>query len=85
MGTTINLEPNWQGMRAWVRHVAHTEPQTALAINAAMGSEAADLTGVAEKLPYSKLLAAAEQGRVSKPDELSKRELIRALNPGAGR
>lgn len=37
---TVNLTPNWAGMRAWLLNVARTDLQTAERIAAEMGSEA---------------------------------------------
>ena len=36
---TVNIEPNWEGMRAWILNIARTDIATALKINAEMGSE----------------------------------------------
>lgn len=37
---TVNLEPNWEGMRAWVLNMAQTDPQKAQEIAREMGNEA---------------------------------------------
>ncbi len=55
MTESINLEPNWEGMRAWVLNVYKTDPATARKIAADMGSEAPELPedeGPVEE-PYS--------------------------------
>jgi hypothetical protein len=39
---SINLEPNWEGMRAWVQELEKTDPQVAQGIKDAMGSESPD-------------------------------------------
>lgn len=44
MAESITLEPNWDGMRAWVRHVYRTDPVTAMKIAAEMGPEAPDFS-----------------------------------------
>lgn len=40
---TINVEPNWDGMRTWVLHIYKTDPMLARKIAADMGREAPDL------------------------------------------
>lgn len=40
---TINITPNWEGMRKWVLHVYESDPETAREIAKAMGCEAPDL------------------------------------------
>lgn len=40
---TINLEPDWDGMRHWVQHVHKTDPETAIRIAMQMGREAPEL------------------------------------------
>lgn len=40
MAESINLEPDWEGMRRWVLHVAETDPEQAALIAGEMGSEA---------------------------------------------
>lgn len=42
---TIDLTPNWDGMRRWVLHVFRTDPSTARRIAADMGSEAPTFPG----------------------------------------
>lgn len=37
---TIDITPNWAGMRAWVLHVAKTDPMLARKIASEMGREA---------------------------------------------
>lgn len=39
----VTLTPNWEGLRAFVRHVFRTDPKAARAIAAEMGCEAPDL------------------------------------------
>lgn len=37
---TIDVTPNWPGMRAWIKYVAKTDAAAAYKINEAMGCEA---------------------------------------------
>jgi hypothetical protein len=37
---TVNVEPNWDGMRRFVQNIAKTDPATARKIAAEMGDEA---------------------------------------------
>lgn len=39
---SINVEPNWEGMRAWVLNIAKSDPELAKKIIAEMGAEAPD-------------------------------------------
>lgn len=41
--TVINLEPNWDGVRAWVLHVHKTDPMLARKLASEMGREAPEL------------------------------------------
>lgn len=44
MPETINLEPNWEGMRRWVINMAKSDPVKAKEIADAMGREAPELS-----------------------------------------
>lgn len=49
---TVNLEPNWEQMRAWLTNMAKTDPEGAAKIAEAMGAEAPpELVGGALPLP----------------------------------
>jgi hypothetical protein len=52
--TYINLEPNWEGMRAYILNMFETDPTTARRINAEMGREAATLPefGVGDRVRH---------------------------------
>lgn len=40
---TVDVTPNWEGLRRFVLHVFRTDPKTARKIAAEMGCEAPDL------------------------------------------
>lgn len=40
---TIDITPDWEGMRRFVLHIFRTDPKTARKIAAEMGCEAPDL------------------------------------------
>lgn len=44
MTQTINIEPNWPGLRRWAEHVAATDLAAAKRVAAEMGREAPDLS-----------------------------------------
>jgi hypothetical protein len=39
MPKTVNIEPNWAGMRRWVLSVARTDMAAAVKVNASLGCE----------------------------------------------
>lgn len=50
---TINIEPNWSGMRRWIAHVFKTDPELARKLNSEMGCERAGLPSDCHaQLPY---------------------------------
>lgn len=58
---SINLEPDWESMRLWVKEVAKTDPEVAANIASAMGSEAPEDLHDPEFDPDAAAIAAEER------------------------
>jgi hypothetical protein len=70
MTETITLEPHWPGMRAYVKHVARTDPETARLIGESMGREAFERITAADIEPGDVIAQVRDRERASKVEAI---------------
>lgn len=74
MPKTIDITPNWDGLRRWVRHVFRTDPDLARRIARDMGSEAPDFSDLEEKTGGMTLGQDMQNSRYYNADKYSQGE-----------